>query len=244
MVRQVREGPMTDRPIIFSGPMIRKLLGGWKTQTRRILKIDPKDLREDGYGGWDIWTGFMGWRNIHDEFAQPLLKKHKLRFAVGDRLYVRESARLVSLGPGPTRGVAYLSDTEAEVFFFEKPSDAKDMPPIKSVPAIHMPRWASRLTLLVEAVKVERLQDISEADAKAEGAYEAAYPVATILPGGTLTADQIERAINPPIAMSFKAGFRAIWENINGPTAWDANPWVVAVSFRVVKANIDTEEAA
>lgn len=108
-------------------------------------------------------------------------------------------------------------------------------------PSIHMPRWASRLTLIVEAVKVERLQDISEADAQAEGLLP--YPHEG--PGGmTVTSwhwlhgkPEEETYCTPQYA------FRALWNSINGADAWDANPFVVAVSFVVHRANIDALKA-
>jgi len=91
-------------------------------------------------------------------------------------------------------------------------------------PSIYMPRWASRLTLLVTDVRVQRLQDISEADAIAEG----------IIP--TANSQTIDCATERP-----SDGFRALWNSIHGPEAWDANPWVAAISFDVVRANIDED---
>jgi hypothetical protein len=85
-----------------------------------------------------------------------------------------------------------------------------------------MPRWASRITLEVTAIRVERLQDISEADAQAEGADEAPTPMALMY--------------STPAVMRtrYREGFAALWESINGPGSWDANPWVWVVEFRRV----------
>lgn len=87
---------------------------------------------------------------------------------------------------------------------------------------IHMPRWASRLTLIVESLRVERLQEISEEDARAEGAM-------------------LEYGEGAKI--SKRRAFELIWKHINGETSWAANPWVAAIGFRVIKANIDAPEA-
>lgn len=96
-----------------------------------------------------------------------------------------------------------------------------------------MPRWASRLTLIVTDVRVERLQDISEDDAIAEGVEEVSDdgPVLTGIPCGTIYADH-------------RSAFRDLWNSLHGPGSWDANPWVAAITFRPVFANIDSTEAA
>jgi hypothetical protein len=97
-----------------------------------------------------------------------------------------------------------------------------------------MPRWASRLTLIVTGVKVERLRDISEADAKAEGCIEddGDIPGIWYVPGAHL----------PRHGASAKDCFQLLWEKINGEEAWSSNPWVVAVSFEVHRCNIDSME--
>ena len=145
-----------ERPIIFSGPMIRAILEGRKTQTRRIVK--PNCLSKlSPYG------------------------------RTGDRLWVRETWGHNPEGPG----YVYRSDGDFDMKFHGD----------RWRPSIHMPRWASRITLEVTGVRVERLQDINEEDALAEG---------------------VEHA------------FRSLWESINGPGSWDANPWVWVVEFRRV----------
>lgn len=223
---------MVDRPIIFSGSMVRALLDGRKTMTRRIIKPQP-NLAMKGVGGnWVVWDGLLGWRDIHEAFSDPALKQHKLRFAVGDRLYVREN---FALHPQSRETVFYKATVENEPGF-----------PVWSGPwrpSIHLPRSASRLTLIVEAVKVERLQDISEVDAKAEGIHR--YPHHWHDPEYPLDPIAYEPFAGAPERYSDPVeAYQALWNSINGPNAWDANPWVVAVSFRVVKANIDSKEAA
>lgn len=100
---------------------------------------------------------------------------------------------------------------------------------------MHMPRWASRLTLTVTDVRVERLQDISEADARDEGAEAVDFQ----------RDDRLSNARRIDLAgiMSHRLGYEHLWNTINGRGSWDANPWVVAVSFGVVRANIDQVQA-
>ncbi|QRY69221.1 hypothetical protein JVX98_13450 [Ensifer sp. PDNC004] len=192
---------MNDRPILFSAPMVQALLAGRKTQTRR--KVTPH-IEVDHIG------------HLHSSI--------KLRISVGDRLYVREHWRTtygldwtvedlgrplrpVEFDP-KTTPIEYLADGENEL-------GGKDRR------AMHMPRWASRLTLTVTDVRVERLQSISEADALAEG-----------LAGVELDG------------MDPRGWYRNLWESINGPGSWEANPWVAAYTFRVIKQNIDQIERA
>lgn len=195
---------MKERPILFSGPMVRALLDGSKTQTRRVCKpaqfyslsavVEVPDPLERG----QVYNGsHFGDEDGEVQFACPYGGR-------GDRLWVRET--WAPNGPNPSEGALYRAD------FPEGPLS------IKFKPSIHMPRWASRITLEVVSVRVERLQAISEADAMAEGsrswAQEQDTPVKDIPAGET-------RLI-----------FRQLWEQINGSDSWDANPWVWAVEFR------------
>jgi hypothetical protein len=124
---------MSDRPILFSGPMVKALLDGRKTQTRRILKPQP-----------------LGW-------GEP-----KPRFAKGDRLWVRESFRVREGGTICEAGGGQMDYVDTEIVY--RASDGRQFGRWK--PGIHMPRAYSRLTLTVTDVRVQRLQEISEADAK------------------------------------------------------------------------------
>lgn len=209
---------MTDRPIIFSAPMVRALLDGRKTQTRRILKPQPVPFLVDDkpcevalehYADYPLPRVRLG----------RVITKQEVRYAVGDRLFVRENHRLTDCecteacrGPGH---VWYEADS----------SGYRNVAGNKLRPSIHMPRWASRLTLAVTGVKVERLQEISEADAIAEGADP-------IIDHGTGSTPYLHRI-----------GFEHLWCRINGETAWIENPFVVAVTFQVIKANVDASEA-
>jgi hypothetical protein len=222
-----------DRPIIFSAPMVRALLDGRKTQTRRIISAEIPDghfvehchFCASGWGLWERgpWAG--GGRCTCREVKG-------IRFRDGDRLYVRErgwiSPSKQAFQPFVDNELGPTPQTPAGVSW--KPS-----------PSIHMPRWASRLTLTVTDVRVERLNDISEADAWAEGCKKGEADDA----GGFFPAEEPD-----PSGIGLRGWdnardwFADLWEEINGDDAWDANPWVVAVTFTVHHANIDALQPA
>ena len=200
---------MADRPIIFSGPMVRALLDGRKTQTRRVLREDERP-----------------------------------RYAVGDRLWVKEEwsghyhfrdtppAKRVSVmtpdGPILREDIWYWADGRPATGDYERPR-----------PPLFMPRWASRITLIVESVRVERLQDISEEDAIAEGmtqetadAFMCPEELAVFASAHILCPDSMARIV-----------FETYWDRMHGQGAWARNPLVAACTFRPVLANIDTPEA-
>jgi hypothetical protein len=152
-------------------------------------------------------------------------------FEVGDQLWVKETWRTWREYDGfkPTKLPA-LSPV-----FYEADRDNCDRHG-KARVSIHMPRWASRLTLTVTDVRVERLQDISEADCLAEGAKIAGH--ANLGRGNSLNGVMVETD-QPHVLATPRAWYRELWDSINGPGAWDANPWVAAVSFDVREGNID-----
>lgn len=233
---------MKERPILFSGAMVRALLAGAKTQTRRVVKPQPPADKqrvawyEPGVMGWaPPEVPSQHWHKVRCPYGQP-----------GDRLWVRESGAMHALlapedpaqpwlfrhdvpataGLGHywvqrTRapGASYSTECTREQFL--RHSSAK------VVPSIHMPRWASRITLEITSVRVERLQDISEADAVAEGIEQmpCAVPDTRLWrnydPGNGWT---------PSLAIP-QNSFRSLWESINGPDSWDENPWVWVVEF-------------
>jgi hypothetical protein len=216
---------MADRPILFSAPMVRALLEGRKTQTRRVAKfISTKgeffDMRNAHGGTFGLGLGAV--RTYGPDYAP---------FAPGDHLWVKETWRASKVadelkpsqlaGPGLSR------------IWYEADRDNCDQHGKVRV-SIHMPRWASRLTLLVTDVRVERLQDISEADAIAEG-IEPIWPEGGR--GPNHYSAHVEGAwLNAPTAAG---AYQSLWGWINGEGAWEANPWVVAVSFTVELRNID-----
>jgi len=196
---------VSDKPILFSGQMVRALLDGRKTQTRRAIKPQPGP-NDRPWWDHDHWAVF---HRLGGGFSRQKTLLHH----VGDRLWVRESLEWAG-GDQWIYGIDGLL-VPGQIW-------AKR----KTVSSIHMPRWASRLTLIVEGVKVERLQDITPADAIAEGMYPSA------------NSQTIDCATENP-----RDGFSRLWDSINGPGAWESNPWVAAISFRVIKANIDQTTA-
>ncbi len=218
---------MTDRPILFSGPMVRALIEGRKTQTRRVLKPQPVSCLSWGDPPAGSYPSKNGWS--------------RLRYAVGDRLWVREAwrlpdcyddhtpsgfvAQLVEGGmPGPNGLVRFEADGR------DAWCDAyPDLPLGRLRPGMHLPRMLTRLTLTVTEVRMQRLQGISSADAIADG-----FPPH----GNSLTID-----CDTPDPRN---DFRRVWDSVNGPGAWDLNPWVAAYTFTVEPRNIDamTAEAA
>lgn len=205
---------MTDKPIIFSAAMVRALLDGRKTQTRRLLK-PSRAAKSAGYEHlrFDVLDGMLWWWDgEHDRVGAS----QAYPYAIGDRLYVRETF-CPRLGyPAPIAKPHYRADN--------------NRPEWRGLwkPSIHMPRWASRLTLTVTDVRAQRLQDISEADAVAEGAEPCKREWAGVEEFG-LSSD--------PFA--HRRGFQNLWNSLHGADAWDANPWVVALTFKVQRGNID-----
>lgn len=212
---------MRERPILFSAPMIREILADRKTQTRRVVKDQPADADgcERQVAGpvcidLDPGTHFFRWllpSGISAGFLCPYGQP-------GDRLWVRETWRVrdahlrtVQRRATPDEhGGHHLSHGDAEWWArWGKRSEAG-----RWQPAIYLPRWASRLTLEVTSVRVERLQEITEDDARAEG-VEASNGAA---PSGWA-----------------RHNFADLWESINGPESWEANPFVWVVGFKRVE---------
>ena len=220
---------MVDRPILFSAPMVRALLAGTKTQTRRVLKPQPKTFLVDGRE-CDVAAVQVEGEPVPRIATGRVLTAQKVRFAIGDRLWVKETW---------TVGGVYTDVIETRYRAHERASHTEFVERIpvdrvgkltrarwpKYASPLYMPRWASRLTLIVTDVRVERLQDISEADARAEGC-------APLLVDGFVECGRR------------KTVYRSLWDSINGAGAWDKNPWVVAVSFEVVPGNIDCPSVA
>ncbi|MBB3902074.1 hypothetical protein GGR33_001569 [Methylobacterium brachythecii] len=204
--------------------MISALLAGRKTQTRRILKPQPYPFVTDGRPYWNA-RGCIGGRiSISDA---ELLRLH--RWVVGDRLYVREAwAPLDALTHNDPGTRAF-----AEKGFYRADQGTVDGEISRWRPSIHMPRWASRLTLLVADIRVQRLQDISQADSEAEGIYERGSV------GDGSSHDRWTWQREGWRYATPREAFRELWGLINGPDAWAANPWVAAVSFSVIRSNID-----
>jgi hypothetical protein len=188
---------MTDRPILFSAEMVRAILKGRKTQTRRVMKPQPSTVDDAGR-----------WYRMKSGGESLMTSAYPCPYgAPGDTLWVRETWTQypIELNPEPCDA-------------WYKATSNGPPPPFKWRPSIHMPRWASRITLRITDIRVERLQDISEDDARAEGVSS--------------EWDDYERYGQ---SEPYRYGFSALWSEINGPDAWDANPWVWVISFERVK---------
>jgi hypothetical protein len=228
-----------DKPILFSAPMVRALLAGTKTQTRRILNDVPPPPSMDAIhsrhvalhpapyfdsycserktalnprGKSQVWC----WWTRDDRAGDSI----QVRWKPGDRLWVREAWRTESSAYDDLKP----ADMDADyTVLYDADADWKlNKSTGRSRVSIHMPRWASRLTLLVTDVRVERLHDISEDDAKAEGCSA----------GGWVDENDVGSS-------SYVEGYARLWNTINGPGAWEANPWIVALTFKVIRGNID-----
>lgn len=247
---------MKERPILFSAPMVRAILADAKTQTRRVVKPQPRDVW--GYGvplphvdkerrfGIDAKIG-------PERNAQWIPCPYG---APGDRLWVRETwycdnTTAPNWNPGKRieatpdlisewrESLYYRADAvqtgtccelipECACAEYQTKSGRKRSP---WRPGIHMPRWASRITLEVTGVRVERLHDITDDDARAEGATADEMH-------GWLDEVAICRAAKV-LRCSYedpRAWFGALWMEINGAESWDANPWVWVVEFRRIEA--------
>ncbi|EDC7034786.1 hypothetical protein BIB56_26665 [Salmonella enterica subsp. enterica serovar Muenchen] len=204
---------MNERGMIFNAEMVLAILDGRKTQTRRPIKwkqtrfteIAERDdgslwpWAEDCERGGDIW------------FACPYGE-------IGDRIWVRETFRVHSRATDVAtlvyRASVRNSWTEqthrVPIAVCDKPAT-----PEKWTPSIHMPRWASRILLEITDVRVERLRDLSEEDAKSEGITP---PAGGVLPG-----------------WEYRINFRDLWMDIYGTDSWEANPWVWVIEFKRVE---------
>lgn len=220
---------MKEHPILFSSQMVRAILDGRKTQTRRVIKPPRWAFIDDVQASKTTNNRFFVWVPDDCDTEYQIYCPYG---DAGDTLWVRETHAIVPR-------TAYQNSTGVEQIL--KPNDNHDLaifkegwkrsPPSRWRPSIHMPRWAARMLLEVTHVRAERLQDISEADAEREGIeliehncfknYLAGKPYDEI-PGYEYLQDPI-------------GSFRSLWKSINGADAWDLNPWVWVVEFERVK---------
>ncbi len=217
---------MKERPILFSGPMVRAILDGRKTQTRR----SENRLLTIGYvqplanGDWE-WSPY-------GSFDHGVIRVNCPYGKIGDRLWVRETWM-----PDPPRDGTWSS------FSWEYDMPIADIPErfrttdhvihraswtgedmVGWKPSIHMPRWASRITLEVTSVRMERLQEISLEDCKAEGIG----PMEICCPAG-------QHAAQSAIERAYKAAYKLLWNSIYGEGSWAANSWVWVIEFNRLK---------
>lgn len=256
---------MTERPILFSAEMVRAILRGDKTQTRRKAPIrELKILQHPGdMLTWSVsflkaikgtLTSHSGGKFSDLQARSIIASQFNPYGKPGDLLWVRETWCLTrDTLDYETGGEASSYDWDKDLYgdprsylnggpgvgdcaALHYPADGEDNTPsemwpciglrgeilrkkeIRWRPSIHMPRWASRITLEVKSVRVERLQDISEDDAGAEGCEQVGW------------IDETDVGMS-----SYREGFARLWNRINGSGAWEANPWVWVLSFERVK---------
>jgi len=201
---QVRE-----HPILFSGAMVHSVLGGTKTQTRRVVKPQPSS---------GVRASPFSPSGLEDGHGVAL----RLPYVPGDRLWVRETFALEDAnGDDVTR-----EDPRTDTWRVHYRSGATyDVAPTRWRPSIFMARWASRITLEVISVRVQRVQDISEDDARAEGVRA----LGGLLAGCYVAGDAVS-------GTDAVACFACLWDSLNAKRGyrWDANPWVLAVAFNQV----------
>ena len=239
---------MKERPILFSAPMVRAILEGRKTQTRRVVKPDIVQAIEFMGGCEDHEDGpfpFVGlqyatrqndnkrmmpaeWLIYCTEYPEEgAVPVGQVYGAIGDQLWVRESWNAYSVhevdngifeAGYPYSKIPKVRPLNAEILYS---ADGHEGP---WRPSIHMPSWASRIQLEITGIRVERLQDISEEDAIAEGIDAALC--------AELTTKTPWVGMCAPVAVH---AYAALWESINGPGSWAANPWVWCVEFRRIR---------
>lgn len=228
---------MKERPIIFSAPMVRALLSGSKTQTRRVFKQAKGLSLSVGipdetpgvaelswlYGDGPVYDVHESIKRVPCPYGQP-----------GDRLWVREAWRTyASIDDIPPRGIAPGAGVQYEAGG-SNVAGANRLHGIgKLRPGMFMPRWASRITLEITGVRVERLQEMEgqapyESDALAEG-------VNSIHHGdGCYYYSAFRDEPHPKNWCDPTDAFRELWESINGPRTWDENPWAWVIEFKAV----------
>jgi hypothetical protein len=257
---------MKERPILFSGPMVRALLDGSKTQTRRVMKKQPYISRTNPPQFSDVEVGdificpdylpttpvrssvIVECKSIgtyHCMGQKEFAEKHSPYGVPGDHLWVRETAKCgyrseqppantgrigVDFKAGGGTDREYTLDRRDEYPWFPSRSHNADGT-IRWTPGIHMPRWASRITLEITDVRIERLQNISEADAIDEGIRQHSERFGWVnecqLPDGKRHFDS-----------SAYGMYRQLWDSLNAARGygWDVNPWVWVIEFKRVTA--------
>lgn len=263
----------TERPILFSAPMVLAILSGSKTQTRRAMRAQPSEHHWQSIPGYELKRSKIVTINERCavKFSHSIPQNREWDTALdwllcpygqpGDQLWVREAWRTLkqwdSMPPrdlGEGSGLWFQADRTEE--------DARNIFAGKLRPGMFMPRWASRIQLEITGVRAERLQSISEADAMAEGC---AADIPTVwwqgykdcgdnmgwihqqAEGETPPAWMIEphrMAPTPWLDRSARDHYRTLWASINGFESWDANPWVWVIEFRrILVKGAATEEA-
>ncbi len=246
---------MKERPILFSGPMVRAILDGRKTVTRRVVKPQPPSDCQV-WAGWilDSTSGDdVGKASWHDQVGPLAYKTHRVRCPygqLGDHLWVREAwSYYRPFASDRTNKILYRADLDnCGQCPVQLDNDVVLVDPRDGwKPSIHMPRWASRISLEVTEIRVQRLQDITEDEAIREGAVwhdfgrECGHFGAWQGVGdckGEFHPQRNGWTMEPPAASagnclpSARMAFANLINKINGPETWASNPWVFVISFR------------
>ncbi len=203
---------MKERPMLFSDPMVRALLAGTKTQTRRVVKFAREPIEHPQMAG--VMTARIGRRDVwvNSQASHPNhISKACPYGQPGDRLWVRETFSKVDGQTHPW----IATDYRATYTHGDRLGDHLGIKR-RWTPSIHMSREASRILLEITSVRVERLQEISEADAQAEGVCGVDWGHGMDYGGKAC----------------YRKPYQQLWESINGPGSWDANPWVWVIEFK------------
>lgn len=211
---------MITRPILFSTGMVQAILSGSKTQTRRIIKPQPTLSKSSGFN----WNGHSyGINSTYKGTIKNFVDSSKVcpYGMVGDQLFVQETygTKIRSVGGTPHKSFAYKADNPKEIAFYD--CNGKGYP-VRWKPSSRMPRKASRILLEITNISLERLNDISEEGAKAEGVV------------------QTHKGWKPYLAhkqfcTSPELAFKLLWEEYKGSKSWNENLWVWVIEFKVIQ---------
>lgn len=235
---------MNEKPILFNAEMVNAILSGNKTQTRRVMKVQPSDCFSPMNMGLALdYTARWYTPGVIDKhgYLQPAKNEvfgvageeegYACPFgADGDHLWVRETFEAIPDHDEPVgcSGILYAADIP--------------FPNRKWTPSIHMPRWASRILLEITSVRVERLNDISHEDACREGIHTEVWDQ-TVVARNYAVEDEFfqfwSEGLPHYVEMDelYRASFRSLWESIYGTDSWQANPWVWVIEFKRTEAS-------
>ena len=217
---------MKERPILFSTSMVKAILEGRKTQTRRVMRRQPDAVErfkrgmetsdtDAKYAVLRCYNNPKSFKNCNSGWlADATYKTPFSEFNVGDKLWVRETWRKYDCDECPCYEYCNCPPHGTFLYYADCLDDES-----KWKPSIHMPRSACRLILEIANIRVERLNDISSDDAKAEGFDYSTHP----------------SAIEMGYAIGAKTNFRFAWEQIYGQNEWNKNPWVWVIEFKVIQ---------
>lgn len=232
---------MKERPILFSAEMVKAILAGRKTQTRRVIKPQPKDTIIGDDGQWLPGDGHSGngWYLAHNEYPEDGSIFYNCPYGKpGDRLWVRETWTISQKKPDGYV-ITYREDWDngpplrSNIFVEKSSMNDKQIEQAERFfkktmawhPSIHMPRWASRINLEITAIRVQRVQDINKVDCEAEGIKKFAGYYKLYFNNG------IKGETDSPIL-----SFQSLWDSINAARdfSWDSNPWVWVIEFKQI----------